>query len=57
MTNKTTTQKDEQPIYVCPVCFLKYREKKWADACEKWCRDNNTCSVEICSHAVHDEAQ
>ena len=38
--------------FACKICGLKYKEKKWAVACEKFCRTHSQCSPEIAKHAV-----
>ena len=47
-----TLQDVKDAIYFeCPECKLKYREKKWAKACEAWCREHKSCNLEITAHA------
>ncbi len=41
----------QSSLYECPECTLKYREKKWAKACETWCREHKSCNLEIIAHA------
>lgn len=38
--------------YTCPACGFKYAEKKWAEQCEAWCREHNSCNIEITKHAL-----
>ena len=38
--------------YKCPICGFDYKEKQWAEKCEKWCKQNNSCNLEITKHAV-----
>ncbi|NWF94633.1 MAG: hypothetical protein HXY34_00650 [Candidatus Thorarchaeota archaeon] len=40
-------------VYLCEECGLMYSEKKWADACEEWCRVHKSCNIEITKHAVN----
>ncbi|MDZ4285556.1 MAG: hypothetical protein U1A23_01365 [Candidatus Sungbacteria bacterium] len=42
---------EHQPLYECSECKLKYREEKWAKACEAWCREHKSCNLEITAHA------
>ncbi len=41
--------------YMCKECGLEYGEEEWADKCEKFCKENNACSVEITKHALNKE--
>ncbi|MDA2922104.1 hypothetical protein MYX07_02425 [Patescibacteria group bacterium AH-259-L07] len=41
-----------QKTYKCPECGVLYKEKKWKDKCEAWCREHNSCNLEIIRHAV-----
>lgn len=36
--------------YTCPECGFVYKEKEWAEKCEKWCRENKSCNLEIIAH-------
>ena len=38
--------------YVCEECGFAYEEKAWADKCEQWCRQHQSCNLEITEHAV-----
>jgi len=38
-------------LYKCKECGFKYKEKKWRDRCEDWCREHQSCSLEIMNHA------
>lgn len=39
-------------LFQCPVCGLHYRDDETAKQCEKFCRDNGACSMEIAKLAV-----
>jgi len=41
-----------QTLYVCEECGLAYKEKEWAEKCQRWCRQTKSCNLEITSHAV-----
>lgn len=41
----------QSPLYECPECHLKYKEKEWAEKCEAWCREHKSCNLEIIAHA------
>lgn len=38
-------------LYSCPECGLRYQEKKWKDQCEAWCKEYQSCNLEITKHA------
>ena len=42
----------DEILFKCPVCGLHYRDEETALECEKLCRSNNACSMEIAKHAV-----
>lgn len=42
----------QDKLYQCFKCGLKYKEKEWAEKCEKWCRKNESCNLEITKHAI-----
>ncbi|MBI2609997.1 hypothetical protein HYW53_02365 [Candidatus Giovannonibacteria bacterium] len=48
---KLLEHQSQSPLYECPECKLKYREKKWAKASEAWCREHKSCNLEITAHA------
>lgn len=39
-------------LYRCPECGLEYKEKEWAEECERWCKQHKSCNAEIIKHAV-----
>jgi len=45
-------KKDSQTIYVCEICGLAYEETEWAEKCQKWCQEHQSCNIEITAHAV-----
>jgi len=36
--------------YICRECGFEYKDKSWAEKCEKWCKEHNSCNLEIISH-------
>ena len=38
--------------YKCDECELVYKDKEWAEKCEKWCRETHSCNLEITKHAI-----
>ena len=39
-------------LYICEACGLAYDEKYWAEKCQNWCQENQSCNMEITAHAV-----
>ena len=50
MVKKIKEQK--QKHYYCKKCKLEYKEKKWAEKCESWCKEHKSCNIEITNHAI-----
>lgn len=47
-----TPSASEESLFTCPECSLQYREKAWAEKCERWCREHKSCNLDIIKHAV-----
>ncbi len=45
-------KKNDEVLYVCEVCGLAYAEKKWAEKCQEWCQQHQSCNLEIIQHSV-----
>jgi len=45
-------KKGNKVYYQCEECDMFYDTKKLAAKCEKFCRENKSCSLEITKHAV-----
>ncbi len=45
-------KKDEVYLHICEACGFAYKEKELAQKCENWCKERNSCSMEITKHAV-----
>ncbi len=45
-------KKDNKEYYICKECQLLYEDKNWAEKCEKWCRQHNSCNIEITRHSI-----
>ncbi len=45
-------EEHDTEIFFCPACHLGYKETVWAKKCEVWCRENNSCNLEITQHAI-----
>lgn len=39
--------------YQCPECGCEYKEKELAKKCEVWCKEHNSCNVEITKYAIN----
>lgn len=47
-----TTQQENKERYLCEECGFRYKEKKWAEKCEAWCREHQSCNMEITAHGT-----
>ncbi|MGB9577472.1 MAG: hypothetical protein ACPL4N_03185 [Candidatus Norongarragalinales archaeon] len=41
-----------QQCFVCEECGVAYKEKKWAQRCEDWCKKHDSCNLEVIKHAI-----
>lgn len=39
-------------IFQCMGCGLHYHDRRIADKCEEFCRENNACSIEIARFSI-----
>jgi len=39
--------------YQCEECKLIYKDKSVAKKCEKWCKENKSCNLEITKYALN----
>ncbi len=44
--------KQDKTLFTCEECGMAYEEKEWAEKCQDWCSENDTCHIEIIAHAV-----
>lgn len=42
----------EAKNYLCTECRLSYKERLWAKKCEAWCKEHQSCNLEITKHAI-----
>ena len=42
-------------LFTCPECRLSYKDKTWAEKCEKWCGERHSCNLDITKHAIKNE--
>lgn len=47
--------KEEPVLYQCEECGFHYKEKELAEKCEAWCREHQSCNLEITRHAIEEE--
>lgn len=38
---------EKKQVYQCDECGLHYKDKKTAELCEAWCKERNSCNLEI----------
>lgn len=43
-------QKEGVHQYRCEECGFVYRDKAWAEKCEAWCAEHQSCNLEIIQH-------
>ena len=44
--------KNNKTYFKCEICNFFYKEKKWAQKCENFCKKHKSCSLEITKHSV-----
>jgi len=42
-------------MYQCEECGFQYEERGWAEKCEAWCKEHQSCNIEITAHAIPQE--
>ncbi len=42
--------KDDKTYYVCEECGFVYEQKEWAEKCQQWCQQHQSCNLEITQH-------
>jgi len=45
-------KQNNKELYQCEICGYLYEEKEWAEKCEAWCKENNSCNLEITAHGI-----
>lgn len=43
---------NDNKYFQCEECGFKYLEKEWAEKCEAWCKEHNSCNLEIIRNSV-----
>ena len=46
-------EKQGKKYFQCEECGFLYKDKKWAQKCEAFCKKHNSCSLEITKHAIN----
>lgn len=41
----------DQALYQCEECTLHYEEEEWAEKCEAWCKQYDSCNLTITAYA------
>jgi len=49
---KNNKIKTKTNLFTCHECGLKYSDTEWRDKCEKWCKDNKSCNLNIIKHSI-----
>lgn len=47
-------QQNNQKLYQCEECGLKYESEKIAEKCRAWCGEHKSCNLDIIKHAVQE---
>ncbi len=45
----------DKQVYRCPECGLRYRSEELAKKCEAWCKEHNSCNLEISLLSIESE--
>lgn len=45
-------EKEDKKYYQCEECGFFYETRELAQKCEDFCREHNSCSLEITKHAI-----
>jgi hypothetical protein len=48
-------QRNGKTFYVCEACGFLYEQKRWAQKCQEWDEEHQTCNLEIIQHGVPPE--
>ena len=42
---------EDKKLYQCEACGFHYESKEQAEKCEAWCKEHNSCNLEITAEA------
>ena len=45
-------KKNENTLYICEECGFAYEQREWAEKCQQWCVEHQSCNLEITQHGV-----
>jgi len=45
-------RENNKTLYQCEECRFRYEEQSWAEKCEAWCKEHQSCNIEIISHGI-----
>ena len=45
---------EDKDLCQCEECGMQYENKELAEKCEDWCKEHQSCNLEITKHAVID---
>jgi len=43
---------NDNGIYYCKICGMRFKQNNWAQKCEDWCKEHNSCNIDIVRHAI-----
>src|SRR3990167_5329011 len=46
---------NNKTLYQCEECGFRYEGREWAEKCEAWCKEHQSCNIEITAHAIPQE--
>ena len=49
-----TDENKKMKLYKCPECGLEYQDPEWAKKCESWCKEHQSCNLDIIKYAESD---
>ena len=49
------TEENNQILYQCEECGFHYIDQAMAEKCEAWCREHQSCNIEIIKDAVENK--
>ncbi len=50
-----TIKQNQQIVFTCKECGMKYHDEETAKKCEEWCKKNKSCNLEITQYAIHED--
>jgi len=48
-------EQEKEIFFQCEECGFRYKTKEWAEKCEAWCKEHNSCNIEFTKHAAPEE--